>query len=87
MSVCIKVLKRKKEIPYKRACEGHRFRKGYTVLLGLEEGRVVGLRGGVGPGVEDFSSGHATLNLGPRGGHGLYEMAMRLLESGACVDN
>jgi hypothetical protein len=31
----------------------------------LEEGGVVGPRGGVGLGVEDFSSCHASLGLGP----------------------
>ena len=51
----------------------------------LEEGGVVGPRGGVGLGVEDFSFGHETLNLGPRGGHGSCEMAMSLLEGGARV--
>ncbi len=51
----------------------------------LGEGGVVGHRGGAGLGVGDFSYGLAKLNLGPRGGHGLCEMAMSLLEGGARV--
>ena len=35
---------------------------------GLEEGGIVGPRGGVGLGVEDFSSNHASLDLGSCGG-------------------
>ena len=35
---------------------------------GLEEGGVVGPRGGGGLGVGDFSSGSASLDLGSRGG-------------------
>ena len=38
------------------------------VHQGLEEGGVVGPRGGVGLGVDDVSSGHATLSLGSCGG-------------------
>ena len=45
----------------------------------------MGPRGGVGLGVGDFSSSLATLNLGPRGGHGCCKMAMSLLEGGARV--
>ena len=45
----------------------------------------MGPRGGVGLGVADFSSGPATLNLGARGGQGLGEMAMSLLECSAGV--
>ena len=51
----------------------------------LEERGVVGLRGGVGLGVENFSSGPATLDLGPRGGQVLCEVARCLLEGGARV--
>ncbi len=45
----------------------------------------MGPRGGVGLGMADFSSGPPTLNLGSRGGKGLCEMAMSLLEGGARV--
>ena len=45
----------------------------------------MGPRGGVGLGVADFSSGPKSLNLGSRGGQGLCEMAMSLLEGGARV--
>ena len=45
----------------------------------------MGPRGGVGMGLDDVSSGHATLSLGSCGGHGLREMAMSLLKGGARV--
>ena len=42
-------------------------------------------RGGIGLGVENVSCGPATLNLGPRGGQGLCEVAICLLEGGSLV--
>ncbi len=52
---------------------------------GLEEGGVVGPRGGVGLGVEDFSYSPASLDLGSCGGYSLCEMALRFLEGAARV--
>jgi hypothetical protein len=53
------------------ACESILSKHGECLHPCLEEGGVVGPRGGVGLGVEDVSCGPASLNLGSRGGQGL----------------
>ncbi len=53
------------------ACESILSKPRECLHQGLEEGGVVGPHGGVGLGVEDFSSDRASLNLGSRGGQGL----------------
>ena len=52
------------------ACESILRKPRECLHQGLEEGGVVGPRGGVCLGVLDFSSGLASLNLEPRGGQG-----------------